>query len=90
MTALIIMWLAFSWFGVSVTGLFSPEYVDAPWSMAKFIDLLKHIWLAGSDPGAGRHGQIGQNHARQSTRRAEEALCRNGAGQGYVRMAIWS
>ncbi len=45
MTALIIMWLAFSWFGVSITGLFSAEYVDAPWSMAKFVDLLKHIWL---------------------------------------------
>jgi peptide/nickel transport system permease protein len=45
MTALVLMWLAFSWFGVSITGLFSAEYVDAPWSMAKFIDLLKHIWL---------------------------------------------
>jgi peptide/nickel transport system permease protein len=45
MTALILMWLAFSWFGISVTGLFSPEYVDAPWSLAKFINLLQHIWL---------------------------------------------
>ena len=45
MTALILMWLAFSWFGISITGLFSSEYVDAPWNMAKFIDLLKHIWL---------------------------------------------
>jgi len=45
MTALILMWLAFSWFGISITGLFSAEYVDAPWSIAKFIDLLKHIWL---------------------------------------------
>lgn len=45
MTALVLMWLAFSWFGVSVTGLFSPEYVDAPWSLAKVGDLLSHIWL---------------------------------------------
>jgi peptide/nickel transport system permease protein len=45
MVALIAMWLAFSWFGVSVTGLFSPEYVDAPWSMARVGDLLKHLWL---------------------------------------------
>ncbi len=45
MVALIAMWLAFSWFGVSVTGLFSPEYVDAPWSMGRVIDLGKHIWL---------------------------------------------
>jgi peptide/nickel transport system permease protein len=45
MTALVLMWLAFSWFGVSVTGLFSAEYVDAPWSLAKVWDLLSHIWL---------------------------------------------
>ena len=33
MVALILMWLAFSQFGVSVTGLFSAEYIDAPWSV---------------------------------------------------------
>ena len=45
LVALIAMWLAFSWFGVSVTGLFSSEYVDAPWSMARFGDLMSHMWL---------------------------------------------
>lgn len=45
MTALILMWLAFSKFGISVTGLFSPEYIDAPWSIARGQDLLRHIWL---------------------------------------------
>ena len=45
MVALIAMWLAFSWFGISVTGLFSPEFVDAPWSMARVADMLKHMWL---------------------------------------------
>ncbi len=45
LVALIAMWLAFSWFGVSVTGLFSPEFVDAPWSPARVADLLKHLWL---------------------------------------------
>lgn len=45
MTALIIMWLAFKYFGVSVTGLFSPEYVDAPWSWGRVVDLLSHLWL---------------------------------------------
>lgn len=45
MTALVLMWLAFKYFGVSVTGLFSPEYVDAPWSWGRLLDLLKHIWL---------------------------------------------
>ena len=45
MTALVLMWLAFSQFGISVTGLFSPEYVDAPWTLDRVVDLLKHLWL---------------------------------------------
>ncbi|HLW48730.1 MAG TPA: ABC transporter permease [bacterium] len=45
MLALVLMWIAFAWFGLSVTGLFSPEYVQAPWSAARAADLLKHIWL---------------------------------------------
>jgi peptide/nickel transport system permease protein len=45
MLALILMWIAFSYFGISVTGLFSPEYVDAPWSFSRLVDLLEHIWL---------------------------------------------
>jgi peptide/nickel transport system permease protein len=45
MLALILMWLAFAYFGISVTGLFSPDYADAPWSVARVIDLLEHIWL---------------------------------------------
>ncbi len=45
MLALILMWMAFSYFGISVTGLFSPEYVDAPWSFSRVVDLLEHIWL---------------------------------------------
>jgi peptide/nickel transport system permease protein len=45
MTALIVMWVAFKYFGASVTGLFSPEYVDAPWSGGRLVDLLKHLWV---------------------------------------------
>jgi peptide/nickel transport system permease protein len=45
MLALILMWFAYSSLGISVTGLFSSEFADAPWSWARFIDLLKHIWL---------------------------------------------
>jgi peptide/nickel transport system permease protein len=43
--ALVLMWVAFAQFGISVTGLFSPEFVDAPWSLARLGDLLAHIWL---------------------------------------------
>ena len=45
MLALVLMWIAFSYFGIGVTGLFSPEFVEAPWSLARVVDLLKHIWL---------------------------------------------
>src|SRR5215469_14820850 len=29
--ALVLMWLAFAYFGIGVTGLFSSEFVNAPW-----------------------------------------------------------
>jgi peptide/nickel transport system permease protein len=45
MLALILMWVAFSNFGLMITGLFSPEYTQAPWSVGRVVDLLKHIWL---------------------------------------------
>ncbi len=45
MTALVLMWLAFSKFGISITGLFSAEYVDAPWTYDRVVDMLKHMWL---------------------------------------------
>ncbi len=45
MLALVLMWIAFDRFGLSVTGLFSPEYAQAPWSWGRVGDLLSHIWL---------------------------------------------
>jgi peptide/nickel transport system permease protein len=45
MLALVLMWSAFAYLGVSVTGLFSPDFVDAPWNLARVVDLLKHLWL---------------------------------------------
>ncbi|NLW56280.1 MAG: ABC transporter permease [Firmicutes bacterium] len=43
---LALIWLVFGTLvlGIPAYGLFSPEMVDAPWSMAKFLDLLKHLW----------------------------------------------
>jgi len=43
--ALVILWIAFSRFGISAIGLFSPQYEAAPWSVPKALDLLKHIWV---------------------------------------------
>lgn len=43
--ALAAMYIAFAGFGLSVGGLFSPEYVEAPWSWGRVIDMLGHLWL---------------------------------------------
>lgn len=43
--ALVIMWLAMSQLGLNVGGLFSEQYMNAPWSMAKFWDMMKHLWI---------------------------------------------
>jgi len=43
--ALVLMWTAFAVFGFSITGLYSDAYKDAPWTLAKVWDLLKHIWV---------------------------------------------
>ena len=43
--ALILMYIAFKYMGQSVGGLFSPEFSDAPWSLARVKDLLNHLWI---------------------------------------------
>ncbi len=43
--ALIIMLVSTVYFGDSLTGLFSPEFRDAPWNAAKIRDFLSHAWL---------------------------------------------
>lgn len=44
--ALLLMYAASEWFGFTVTGLFSPTFAtQAEWDWAKFVDLLRHIWV---------------------------------------------
>ena len=43
--ALIVMYWAQSSLGMNVGGLFSEEYILAPWSWARFVDMLSHIWI---------------------------------------------
>jgi peptide/nickel transport system permease protein len=43
--ALLILYFAITVLNVEATGLFSPDYVDAPWSWGRFVDLLKHLWI---------------------------------------------
>ncbi|NDG47751.1 MAG: ABC transporter permease [Rhodospirillales bacterium] len=43
--ALILMYLGFRYLGLNVGGLFSAEYIQAPWSWARVWDLTKHLPL---------------------------------------------
>ncbi|MQY59664.1 MAG: ABC transporter permease subunit [Clostridia bacterium] len=41
--ALVLMFVFYKYFGLSAGGLFSPAYQLAPWSLAKVLDMLKHL-----------------------------------------------
>jgi peptide/nickel transport system permease protein len=43
--ALLVMWFAMSQLNMNVGGLFSEEYILAPWNWAKVVDMFKHIWI---------------------------------------------
>ena len=45
MLALVLMYTALVVFDWEVMGLFSFEYVDAPWSFGRVVDMLKHLWM---------------------------------------------
>ena len=45
LVALVFLWVAYSLWGVNLSGLFSDQYSEAQWSWAKFVDLLGHLWL---------------------------------------------
>lgn len=42
--ALVLMYLAFVYFGVTMGGLFSPPFENAHWSLARLWDFLTHAW----------------------------------------------
>jgi len=56
--ALAIMVVAAIFFGQSVGGLFSEQYVDAPWSLGKFVDMLKHLWIPVIVVGTARTASL--------------------------------
>ncbi len=45
LVALLLIYLVLSSGGTTVGGLFSPQFIDAPWSWAKFQDMLGHLWI---------------------------------------------
>ena len=58
-------WLAFAYFGMSITGLFSPEYVEAPWSLARVGNPARPHLAARGRAGRGGHRAADAGHARQ-------------------------
>ncbi len=43
--ALVLVYLAHVWFGISVGGLMDPQYVGKPWSWAKAWSVFAHLWI---------------------------------------------
>ena len=45
LVALLLVALVLNLGGTQVGGLFSPPFIGAPWSVAKVLDLLNHLWI---------------------------------------------
>ena len=43
--ALILLYFANVYFGTSIGGLMDAQYLDQPWSMAKAMSVLEHLWI---------------------------------------------
>jgi peptide/nickel transport system permease protein len=43
--ALVLLYLANVYLGISIGGLMDPEYIDQPWSWAKFWSILQHLLI---------------------------------------------
>jgi len=56
--ALIVMYVGFRYFGANIGGLFSADYADAPWSLAKFVDMLKHLPIVAIVLGVSGTAQL--------------------------------
>jgi peptide/nickel transport system permease protein len=43
--ALILLFISYKYMDQAMIGLFSQQYADAPWTLAKFWDMVKHLWI---------------------------------------------
>ena len=43
--ALVLLYLANVYFGISIGGLMDPQYIDKPWSVSKALSVLAHLWI---------------------------------------------
>lgn len=76
--ALLVLYFVVVVLGQDVVGLFSQKYVDAPWSLAKVGDLLKHIWVPAL---------IGAVTGTASTIRIMRGNLLNTFGQAFIEAA---
>ncbi|MQY69918.1 MAG: ABC transporter permease subunit [Firmicutes bacterium] len=43
--AIVLMFIFYKYFGLSIGGLFSSQYVEASWDLAKIKDMINHMWI---------------------------------------------
>jgi peptide/nickel transport system permease protein len=43
--ALVLLYLANVYFGISIGGLMDPQYVNKPWSLSKALSVAAHLWI---------------------------------------------
>ena len=43
--ALVLLYFAHVYFGISVGGLMDPHYIDRPWTWGKVVSVFAHIWI---------------------------------------------
>ncbi len=43
--ALVLIYLAKLWFGTSIGGLMEAQFIGQPWSWAKIVSILEHLWI---------------------------------------------
>ncbi len=73
--ALVILYLlTFTFRQSHITSFFAPEYAVAPWSWAKFVDLIKHIWPVVLVAGLGGVARNMPRHPRQFVGCAERPI----------------
>lgn len=42
--AVVLLFFTYKFFGVHIGGLFSPDFQNVPWSFARVLDMMNHLW----------------------------------------------
>jgi peptide/nickel transport system permease protein len=58
LVALVIMYIRFKYFNITINGLFSSELEKAPWDLTRVVDFLEHAWLPVLILGIGAIGGL--------------------------------